>query len=276
MANLNSKKNKLKILTECAIMIALSSILSMIKLYELPYGGSVTAASMLPMLLISYRHGFRTGLGASIVYGMIQPLLSLGAFSYVTTWQSIIAVIFLDYIFAFSVMSLFGIFKSKKRSDVKAFILGSAFVCFLRYLLHVLSGATVWAGISIPTKAAIIYSISYNATYMLPEAIVLITVSAYIASLFDFNADIPKRIRLNRGSMLLNTLSSLGVLSLISGLIFDTVYILPKLQNSENGEFDITLLNSINYSAPIIVTVISLFFALFCFIFKKIYKNRSC
>ncbi len=273
MANLNVKKSKLKILTECAVMTALSSILSLIKLYELPHGGAVTAASMFPLILISYRNGFRIGLGASIVYGVIQQLFSLNTLSYVTTWESMLAVIVLDYILAFSAISLGGIFKSKKRSPIKSFILGSALVCFVRYLCHVLSGATVWAGISIPTKAAIIYSISYNATYMLPETIVLITVSAYMSSLFNFTSDIPKRIRYNNDSLILNIISSLGALSLVSGIIFDTVSILPKLQNSE-AEFDITLLKSINYSPAIIVSTISVIFALFCFIFCKIYKNH--
>ena len=58
-------KSKITVLTECSIMTALATVLSIIKLAELPYGGSITVASMLPMVIIAYRHGTLVGLGTS-------------------------------------------------------------------------------------------------------------------------------------------------------------------------------------------------------------------
>ena len=71
------QKKKTLSLVECAVMIALATVLSMIKLAELPYGGSITIASMLPVAIIAYRRGMGWGLGSAFVYGVIQQLLGL-------------------------------------------------------------------------------------------------------------------------------------------------------------------------------------------------------
>lgn len=105
-------KNRTLPLVECAIMIALATVLSMVKLAELPYGGSITIASMLPIAIIAYRRGMGWGLGSAFVYAVIQQLLGLNSLSYVTTWQSVVAVILLDYIVAFTVVGFAGIFRN--------------------------------------------------------------------------------------------------------------------------------------------------------------------
>ena len=97
-----SKSQKtLRALTESAIMLALATALSLVKIVELPYGGSVTVASMLPVLIIAYRYGVKWGLLTGAAYGGVQQLLGLKNLSYVTTWQSVLAVILLDYVVAF-------------------------------------------------------------------------------------------------------------------------------------------------------------------------------
>ena len=85
-------------LVESAMMVALSTVLSILKIVEMPYGGSVTVASMLPMIILSYRQGMGWGLGSGAVYAALQQLLGLNSLSYVTGWQSVLAVILLDYI----------------------------------------------------------------------------------------------------------------------------------------------------------------------------------
>ena len=87
-----------RVLVESAVMVALATVLSLIKIVDLPYGGSVTIASMLPVAVIAYRHGILWGLGTGLVYGAIQQLLGLNDLIYVTGWQSVLAVILLDYI----------------------------------------------------------------------------------------------------------------------------------------------------------------------------------
>ena len=101
-------------MVECAILIALATVLSLIKFVDLPYGGSITVASMLPIALISYRRGLGWGLGSALVYAVIQQLFGLKNLSYATSWQAVIAIIMLDYIIAFVVIGLIGYNKSKK------------------------------------------------------------------------------------------------------------------------------------------------------------------
>ena len=194
------KKSKLTTkLVECSLMIALATVLSLLKFPEMPYGGSITFASMLPMIIVSYRWGIVWGLGAGTVFAAIQQLLGLNNLSYVTGWQSVLAVIILDYMLAFMAVCLGGIFRGKLKggktpgsSQRRELALGSLLVCVIRYLFHTLSGATVWAGLSIPSEAALIYSIGYNATYMIPETIVTVLVALYLGEIIDFRKLIPK------------------------------------------------------------------------------------
>lgn len=267
--------NKVKVLVECAVMVALATVLSLIKLYELPYGGSITAASMLPILIIAYRHGTGVGLGTAAVYGVIQQLLSLKTLGYVSTWQSIVAVVMLDYVVAFAVIGLGGIFRKKGRSAASALLWGGLFVCILRYICHVISGATVWAGISIPTKAALIYSFSYNATYMLPETIILLAVTVYVASVLDFDAELPVRIKGNKQDPVALVLPAVGGLCVAAAIVFDAVKVLPLMQDAESGEMKFELLANVNYTPVIIVTAVCVVLAAACFIIAGVRKKNA-
>ena len=177
-----------KRLTESAAMIALATVLSLLKLVDLPYGGSVTAASMVPILLIAFRYGPSWGLLTGFVHGTIQLLLGTSVFSWVTGWKAVVAVILLDYVIAFGLLGLGGLFRKAVRRQGTALLLGGLLGCLLRYLCHVLSGATVWAGLSVPTGAALEYSLIYNATYMVPETITTLVVLYYLSLNLDFTA----------------------------------------------------------------------------------------
>ncbi len=226
-------------MVEAALLIALGTILSVIKLAELPYGGSITLASMLPLILLSYRHGVRWGLGGSAVYAVLQQLLGLNHLSYFTTWQSVLAIILLDYLVAFTVAGLGGVLRPVVKEQRWAVVFGAALVCLLRYTCHVISGATVWAGLSIPTGAALVYSLGYNATYMLPETLVTVVTAFYLGSLIDFRREQPVRLVTRRtASPEGNMLAALAGLFAFGGLVADVALIFPHLQNAESGEFD--------------------------------------
>ena len=234
------KQSRIRILTECSIMIALAAVLSVIKLVDMPYGGSVTLASMLPILLISYRHGVLWGLAGGAVHATLQQLLGLSNLMWFTTWQSVVAVILLDYVLAFTLVGLGGVFRRVIRRQHLALAAGAVLVSLLRYACHVLAGATVWAGLSIPTEAALAYSFGYNATYMLPEAIVLVLAAWYLGTLLDFRRETP--VRLVREEIAPET----GWISALAGfigfgvLVADVTMVFGKQQNAETGEFDIT------------------------------------
>ncbi len=232
-------------MTECSMMIALASVLSLLPLVEMPYGGSITLASMLPIVILSYRHGAAWGLVSGLLYGVIQQLLGLKNLSYFTTWQSVVAIILLDYLIAYAVIGLAGIFRRFQKSQPLSLLYGGIFVCLLRYILHVISGATVWAGLSIPTEAALLYSISYNATYMLPETLILVTVLFYIGTVLDFSTDIPRHMKktaLCRSAVIARTV---GSFTTVLGVLLSTVLIFPLLQNAETGEFDMAGLSGV-------------------------------
>ena len=253
-----------RILAECALMLAVGVVLSLVKIIDLPYGGSVTAASMLPIIIISYRHGLKYGLITSLAFGIVQQLLGLNSLSYVTTWISIIAVILLDYIVAFTVIGLGGIFRKIIKNQAAALVAGTILACLLRYACHVISGATVWAGLSIPTNAALIYSFGYNATYMIPETIVTAALAYYIGSLVDFrNPTIRHMVQTEKTKVPL--LYWTGGLALAAGLIVDIACIFPFLQNPESGEFDFSGLSSVNWMVVLIATAAAIVIAAISF-----------
>lgn len=254
-------KNRVRKLVECAVMIALASALSFFPILKMPYGGSVTFASMLPIILIAYRNGIGWGLGSGFAFAFIQQMLGLDNLSYVSTWQSVLAVIILDYALAFVVLGLGGIFRGKLKNQSAEMVLGTVFVCALRYLCHVISGATVWAGISIPTKAALIYSIGYNATYMLPEVIVTAVVAYYVASMIDFRKEKIGRISASDEKIKLPT--SCKVLRIVSttvavaATVFDAVAIFSHIQDGDSGEFTFAHMGEVAWTPVIIVSAVA-------------------
>ncbi len=247
-------KNKLALkLTESAMMIALATILSILKAADLPYGGSITVASMLPILIIAQRYGVAWGLFTGCVHGAVQLLLGTSTLSYVTGWQSVVAVVVLDYILAFAVIGLGGAVR-KMKSPRATVVWGAVIAGAARYACHIVSGATVWAGLSIPTTAALGYSFIYNATYMLPETIVLAAAGYFIATSVDFRAE---KLTAAKGTKeKAGFFPVLAVFAAGAGLIFDTVSIFAHLQNGETGEFDITGIAATNWTAVAIVTAV--------------------
>ncbi len=260
-------------LTESAIMIALSTVLSILKIAEMPYGGSVTIASALPVAIIAYRYGLKTGLFAGTVHAALQLVLGLSALSYATSWQSAVAIIMLDYIVAFAVIGFAGVFRKAIQSQAAALTAGAVLVCVLRYICHVISGATVWAGISIPTAAALAYSFIYNATYMLPETIVLVVASLYIGSVIDFRPANPKRMVAEKTAGSAGWAKPAAGFLVCGAVIFDVAEIFEKLQDAESGEFTLAYLSSINWLAVIIVTAVALVLAAALLIVHKSLQN---
>ena len=252
-------------------MLALATVLSIIKILELPYGGSVTVACMMPVIVIAYRHGIKFGLLVALVFGIIQQLFGLKTLSYVTTWQSVVAVIALDYIIAFTVIGLGGAFR-KMSSQANGLLCGTLLVCALRFLCHVISGATVWAGLSIPTNAALLYSIGYNATYMIPETIVTASAAYYIGSVLDFRGDAITNLK-KEGKSGMPVLGWISGLIIVAAIIFDAVTVFMHLQNAESGDFDATGFASVNWRLIAIVNASAVVVAaVLLFISKKVKK----
>ena len=173
------QKSKTKILTECAILVALSTVLSLIKVWEMPWGGSITLFSMLPVCYISIRHGLKWGLGSAFVYSVIQLFFGItmsGLLGWGLTAGILIACMLLDYILAFTSLGLSGLFAKKGFVGI---ISGTVLSVCIRFILHLLSGVylfsaagKLWEGFE--TSNTWLYSFIYNGCYMLPELIMTV------------------------------------------------------------------------------------------------------
>lgn len=162
-----NKKINVKKLTMSGIMIALSVGLSMVKIFEMPLGGSVTLLSMLPVCMLSIMFGCKWGLFCSSVYALIQLLLDIAkVVGWGLTPAALVGCIVFDYLAAFTVLGLAGLFR---KHGVPGYIGGIALASFLRFVSHVISGVVFFGSWAPEGWNPFIYSISYNGLYMLPE-----------------------------------------------------------------------------------------------------------
>ena len=200
-------ENKTKKMVTSAMLIAIGTVLSLFTPFHLPFGGGITLASCLPVILISYIYGIKSGLFAGFVYSLLQMVTGINTVSafflpgdsQLVLWKAI-SVCLLDYVAAFTVLGLGGFFKDKIKNQALAIILGVVFALMLRYIIHIISGAVffgAWAewfftqegfykiGEAIlntfsGTSLALVYSVFYNGLYMIPEIIITSIVAPII------------------------------------------------------------------------------------------------
>ena len=192
---------KTRILVECALMIALSTVLSIIQIPLLPHGGSITLVSMLPILLISYRHGLSWGVLTAFLNSLVQFVQGINNLAYCQTIAAQIGCILLDYVLAFTVIGLACLFAKPFHNNAVGVGVSSLIVCLLRYVCSVLSGYVVWkdydyafewmtnfgwgekiAGMG-ENALCWLYSIVYNALYMIPETLITAIVAVLLVKL---------------------------------------------------------------------------------------------
>lgn len=169
-------KTKTQRMCVTAVLLALATVLSLIKPFALPFGGSITLLSMLPVVMIPLLYGTSWGIISSLIYSLIQLGLDIAS---VLSWglsaAALIGTISLDYILAFGCLGLAGIFRKKGFIGI---IIGVLFVLVLRFLMHFISGVVIFA--SIVDKEAWIYSLTYNASYMVPEFVTTTVAAALL------------------------------------------------------------------------------------------------
>lgn len=212
MPRFNSKR-----ITVSAIMIAISAVIyivcGFIPFLNFSFGGTITIASLLPIIVISYMYGVKWGLLTSFTYSILRVLLSImqGGAVYTlflpdsdfSVFNALI-IIFLDYIAAYTVLFVSGFF-SKIKSKSAALIVGSIVALVCSYICHVASGAifygswaewfftdTTFANFAISqsilkaftgNSLALVYSFVYNACYMIPETIITIICAVAVSKI---------------------------------------------------------------------------------------------
>ncbi len=197
-------------LTTSAVMLAIATSLAvvceLIPFLNLPFGGGFTIASMLPIVLVSYMYGIGWGFFTSFTYSCIQILISLimgktvlalftpSSDEYMGSIGIAIAIVVIDYVIAYTVLGIGGIFRGCIKNKVVAIVLGVVVALSLRYLCHIVSGYIFygawaewfftqegfyaigarildWFGGS-PKGLSLIYSIFYNGLFMVPEIVI--------------------------------------------------------------------------------------------------------
>lgn len=204
---------KTKRLTESAMLIALAIVLEILGktlIPPMPFGGQLTIVSMLPIVLISYRHGVKWGLVAGFGYSLVQ--MALGAGTVTAAFQpgyfgdgvlifKALAMCMLDYLAAYSLLGLGGLFRGKLKSHSSALLFGSVTALSARYLAHIFSGwilfsgwaewfftqdgFPVWGAALVqslsPAMLGLVYSVVYNGMYMVPEILLTAIAATLIA-----------------------------------------------------------------------------------------------
>ena len=169
----------LSTLTECAVMLALSFALSCAKLFEMPMGGSVTIASMLPVMLISIKYGVSVGLATSFTYSltqMLQALASANVFPYCETVGTLVLCILFDYIVPFTLLGLAGLFhklKITRNTELNVYI-GIVSTVVLRFICHFVTGVVIWGQWAPDGMGKYLYSFLYNAGFLSLDFIICI------------------------------------------------------------------------------------------------------
>lgn len=206
-------QNKTKRLTESAMLLAVAIVLELVSksfIPEMPFGGQVTLVSMLPVVLVSYRHGVKWGLVTGVCYALIEMVIGArtigaafqpGYFGDETMVVNAILMCLLDYLLAFTVLGLGGIFRDAIKKPGVALMCGSLVALGARYLNHILSGYILFSGWAewfftqegfpawgaelaaslSPAALGWLYSIVYNGMYMVPEMILTAIASLLIA-----------------------------------------------------------------------------------------------
>ncbi len=206
------KKQSTVRLVESALLIAIAAVIELVSKtlgLELPFGGTITLASMFPIVLIAYKYGTKWGLLSGFTYSLVQMLLGAKTVSamflpgddQMVLWQAI-CICLLDYVLAYTLLGLGGIFKGKFKKPAAELALGAFVALLLRYLVHIVSGAIFYGayaewfftqegfysigekilGTFSGSSLAIVYSIFYNGLYMVPEIILTTVVAAILGS----------------------------------------------------------------------------------------------
>ena len=176
-------KSNTKIMTECAILVALSVVLSLVKVWQMPLGGAITLVSMLPVCVASLRHGLKWGFLSSCLYALVQLFFGItmdGLLGWGLTASMLVGCMMFDYVVAFTVLGIAGIFRNKGQIGADA---GIVLAMVLRFVSHFISGYVIFTNLeqwelfgSVFEGSPALYSICYNGMYMLPELIFTVVV----------------------------------------------------------------------------------------------------
>lgn len=175
--------SKTKKITLSAIMVALATVLVILsKLIPAPWlqGGSITLASMVPIIVASILLDTKWGMACGVTFSFIQMMT--GFYPPPTqTFLYFVLVVLLDYVLAFGVLGLAGFFYRVMDKKIWAIPICGIITTTLRYICHILSGILIWGVYAQEGQTILAYSLMYNGSYMIPEIIITGVVLALLS-----------------------------------------------------------------------------------------------
>lgn len=186
------KLNDTRSIVYGAVAMALAFVLSYARLFKLPNGGSITFASLLPLMIYCCMFGTRRGLIVCSLYGVLQALQD----PYIIHPMQFL----LDYPLAFGLVGVSGIFMEKgvfKEKKILAFLLGGVVAVLFRYICHVCSGTFAFAEYT-DFKAALAYSLGYNATYVFADMAISLVAGSFLFMSKSFTAAMQQSSDVNK------------------------------------------------------------------------------
>lgn len=175
-----------RVLTEAALAIALAFVLGLIKVFQMPFGGSISL-EMIPLILLALRQGWKVGIVAGAAYG----LLDLAIDPYVVHPVQFI----LDYPLAFGALGLAGLFKP----TVRGAVFGATVAVLARFACHFLSGVVFFASFAPEGWNPYLYSVAYNAAYLAPSLGIALVVTVVLLKALEGAQPSPRQLHY-RGS----------------------------------------------------------------------------
>lgn len=161
----------LKIITESALTLSLCAVLNCITIFKMPYGGSVTLGHTAPLILFAFKNGAKSGAFAGLIYGFFQMLISFHV-PPSKNFTTFVFTILLDYLIPYVLVGLVPFCKRLIKSRKKSIVVGAIFLNVVRFSSSVISGVLIWNEYVIQGLGIWIYSLLYNASYMIPETVI--------------------------------------------------------------------------------------------------------
>ncbi len=175
---------RLLALCECSVLLALSISLSFAKLWDMPMGGSITLASMLPIMLISIKYGLKWGVPTAFAYALfqlVQAIVGGDVFVWCEGGFALTVCVLFDYIIPFTALGFACVFKKlflKKFPDLGC-LLGIVLAVACRFVCHYITGVVIW-GQWAEGMSPYLYSLLYNGGYLLPDLGICLAVAFFL------------------------------------------------------------------------------------------------
>ena len=175
-------QSKNQILANTAVLTGLAIALSFVILYEMPMGGSVTLACMLPIMLVSLRYGALWGLSAGFIHALFQlaqAVMHANVFPYCETGSALALCVLFDYLVPFTLVGLAGVLRRVKTPTLPRLgaYLGVILVFVLRFFSHFVTGVVIWGQWAPEGMGKYLYSFLYNGSFLAIELVITLALA---------------------------------------------------------------------------------------------------